>query len=192
MTIDPSAPSGGLALVGSRGTGKSTVGQILADRLGLRFTDSDREIEAAEGQPIRAIFVARGEPGFRAIEARVIAGLADRPASGVVATGGGSVLDEGNRRAIRRFGFVAWLAADPDTLADRLARSDNGVADRPPLTSAGTLAEIADVLAARAPLYREVADAVIETAGRTVDQVADLVLGAWSRHQHGTDRGRPR
>ncbi len=185
----PPGPNGGLALVGYRGTGKSTVGRIVAHRLGRPFADADREVEAAEGLSIRSIFAERGEPAFREAEARVIADLAGRMASGVVATGGGSVLDPGNRRALRRFGFVAWLAADPDTLAARLSRSGTGVLDRPALTPLGTLAEIAEVLAARAPLYREVADAVIETAGRSVDQVADAVLDAWSRHQADDARG---
>jgi len=176
----PGADGGrGLALVGYRGTGKSTVGRILADRLGRPFADADREIEAREGRPIRSIFAEDGEPTFRRIEARVLGDLTARFEGGIVATGGGAVLDEANRRALRSFGFVAWLKADPDTLAARLSHSRAGLADRPALTPAGTLAEIAEVLAARVPLYREVADAEVETAGRSVREVAEAVLGAW-------------
>ncbi len=170
----------GVALVGYRGTGKSTVGRILADRLGRPFADADREIEARAGRPIRSIFAEDGEPAFREWEARVLADLTSGLPGGVVATGGGAVLAEANRRALRGFGLVAWLTADPETLAQRLSHARGGLADRPPLTGAGTLAEIADVLAARAPLYREVAHVVVETAGRSPRQVAEAVFDAWA------------
>ncbi len=171
----------GLALVGYRGTGKSTVGRILADRLGRPFADADKEIEARDGRTIRAIFAEDGEPAFRRIEGEVLRELTAKLPGGIVATGGGAVLDEANRRALRSFGFVAWLKADPDTLAWRLSHSRSGLADRPALTPAGTLAEIADVLAARAPLYREAAHAEVETDGRTAREVAEAVLGAFGR-----------
>ena len=95
----------------------------------------------------------------------------------VLATGGGVVLRESNRRALKRFGFVVWLRADPNVLAGRLA-NDPAVIGRPALTAAGTLAEIAEVLESRTPLYREAADAVVETEGRTPEAVADAVLEA--------------
>lgn len=177
------APRGrGIALVGYRGTGKSTVGRLLADRLGRDFVDLDREIEARDGRPIRAIFAEDGEPAFREREARAFLDLTGRPGGAVLATGGGAILAEGNRRALREFGFVAWLTAEPDTLASRLRASRRGVEDRPPLTPAGTLAEIAGVLGARTPLYREVADVAVATDRRTADQVAEAVLEAWARH----------
>ena len=172
----------GIALIGYRGTGKSTVGRIVAARLGRAFADADREVEARAGRPIRAIFLEDGEPAFREWEARVLADLAGRLAGGVVATGGGAILLEGNRRLLRDFGFVAWLTADADTLARRLQASRRGVDDRPALTAAGTLLEIAGVLEARTPLYREVAHAVIPTADRNAERVADAVLEAWARH----------
>jgi shikimate kinase len=188
MIVEP--PRGrGIALVGYRGTGKSTVGRLLADRLGRPFADADREVEARAGRPIRSIFAEEGEPAFREWESRVLADLTSRPGGGVVATGGGAVLLESNRKALRDFGFVIWLSADPDTLARRLQASRRGVEDRPSLTGAGTLAEIANVLGVRTPLYREVAHAVVETAGLTVDQVADAALEAWSRHLDGLPSG---
>jgi shikimate kinase len=188
MTTFP--PGGrGIALVGYRATGKSTVGRILADRLGRPFADADREVEALAGRPIRSIFVEDGEPAFRDWEARVLADLADRVAGGVLATGGGAILLEGNRKLLRDFGFVAWLTADADTLARRLRSSRRGVDDRPSLTAAGTLAEIAGVLEARTPLYRGAAHASVETAGRTAEEVADAVLEAWSRHLDSADSG---
>jgi shikimate kinase len=179
----------GIALIGYRATGKSTVGRILAERAGVPFADADREVEAVDGRLIRDIFAEDGEPAFREVEARVLADLADRLAEGgVLATGGGAILLERNRRALRRFGFVAWLTADADTLARRLRSSRRGVDDRPALTAAGTLEEIAGVLEGRTPLYREAADAEVSTVGRDAEQVADAVLEAWTRHPSGATR----
>jgi shikimate kinase len=179
----------GIALIGYRGTGKSTVGRLLAERLNRPFADADREVEALDGRSIRSIFLEDGEPAFREREARVLADLAERLAEGgVVATGGGAILLESNRRVLREFGFVAWLTADADTLARRLRSSRRGVEDRPPLTVAGTLAEISGVLEARTPLYREVADAEVSTVARDAEQVADAVLEAWSRQGSGVVR----
>jgi len=178
-------PEEGLALVGYRGTGKTSVGRGLAHRLGRRFVDSDREVEARAGLSIREIFAEGGEPSFREWEALVLLDLTAQPGGAIVATGGGAVIREENRKALRRYGFVAWLAADPETLARRLRASRWGVDDRPSLTAAGTLGEIAEVLEARTPLYREVADAVVDTAGRTPEQVADAVLEAWAGGEGG-------
>lgn len=180
----------GIALVGYRGTGKSTVGRILAERLGRPFADADREVESLDGRPIRVIFAEEGEPAFRAIEARVLAELATRlgESGGVLATGGGAILREENRRTLRDFGFVAWLTAEVETLAQRLRVSSRGGDDRPALTSAGTLDEIAEVLEARTPLYSQAADIAIATDGRGAEQVADLVIEAWSRLAEETPR----
>ncbi len=188
--MDSTGRGRGIALIGYRATGKSTVGRLLADRLNRPFADADREVEALDGRSIRSIFLEDGEPAFREREARVLADLADRLAEGgVVATGGGAILLEANRRVLREFGLVVWLTADPDTLTARLRSSHRGVGDRPALTSAGTLAEIAGVLEARTPLYREVADAEVSTVGRNAEQVADVVLEAWSRHLDGSPSG---
>ncbi|WP_435009751.1 shikimate kinase [Tundrisphaera lichenicola] len=169
----------GLALVGYRGTGKSTVGRIVAERLGRDFADADREVEALAGRSIRSIFEEDGEPAFREWESRVLLDLTARLVGGVVATGGGAVLSEANRQALRNFGLVAWLSADPESLLHRLRSSRRGVEDRPSLTPAGTLGEIAEVLQARTPLYQEAAHVIIPTDGRTPEQVADAVLEAW-------------
>jgi shikimate kinase len=179
----------GIALIGYRGTGKSTVGRLLAERLDRPFADADREVEALDGRSIRSIFLEDGEPAFREAEARVLADLAARLADGgVVATGGGAILLESNRQVLREFGLVVWLTADADTLAHRLRSSRRGVDDRPALTVAGTLAEIAEVLEARTPLYREAADAEVSTVGRNAEQVVEAVLEAWSRHPSGAPR----
>lgn len=164
----------GLALVGYRGTGKSTIGRLTAGLLGRQFLDADAVLEARLGRSIRSIFEADGEVVFRDEEEAVLADLTSKYRQTVLATGGGAVLRPANREALRRFGHVVWLRADPAVLAGRL-RHDS---DRPALTAAGTLAEIADVLAAREPLYREVAATVIETDGRSPPEVARLILAA--------------
>jgi shikimate kinase len=184
--LTPTGKGPGIALIGYRGTGKSTVGRLLAERLDVPFADADREVEALDGRSIRDLFDQEGEPAFRALEARVLADLTGRLADGgVLATGGGAILLESNRRALRRFGFIAWLTADPDTLARRLRSTRRGVDDRPPLTSAGTLDEIAGVLEARTPWYRDLADAEVSTVDRDADRVADAVLEAWARRPSG-------
>lgn len=165
----------GLALVGVRGTGKSTVGRIIARRLGLPFVDADAEVEARAGKSIRAIFEDDGEGVFRNLEEQVLADLTAGPPA-VLATGGGAVLRESSRRRLRQFGWIVWLTARPETLAARIQSNPQGVVDRPALTAHGTLAEIAAILEARTPIYQAVADATVDTEGRTPAEVSDAVL----------------
>jgi shikimate kinase len=178
MSPDDSRASG-LVLVGYRGTGKSTVGRLLAGRLGLPFVDADAALEARLGRSISEVFARDGEAAFRDAEAEVLAGL-DAGGGLVLATGGGAVLREANRRAIRRLGRVAWLTAGPATIAGRLAADPAG---RPALTPLGLIDEVAAVLEARRPLYREVADLEVGTDGLGPAEVAELVLA-------GLDSGR--
>jgi shikimate kinase len=180
MSADPQHRRG-LALVGTRGTGKSTVGRILAARSARPFLDADVELEGKVGRPIAALFAEGGESFFRDWEERVLSELtAGRPGA-VLATGGGVVLREANRKALRSFGFVVWLRADPAVAAARLRADRRGLAQRPALTSAGTLDEIAAVLEARVALYREVSDAWVDTSGRTADEVSEAILHLWTR-----------
>ena len=170
----------GLVLIGYRGTGKSTVGRILAESLGRPFLDSDREIEARAGRSIRSIFTESGEAEFRDIEERTLAEVMAEIPGAVLATGGGAVLRPANREGLRRFGFVAWLTAGPAELARRLEADRLGRAGRPALTAAGTLDEIAEVLAVRSPIYAELADAVIATDGKEPRLVAEAILECWA------------
>jgi shikimate kinase len=178
--LAPSRPGRGLALVGYRGTGKSTVGQILAERLGRVFVDADREIERRAGRSICAIFNVGGESAFRDCEERTLAELIDQFPTAILATGGGAVLREITRRRLREFGFVVWLKAEPAELALRLEADLASATNRPALTPAGAIGEIAEVLRDRTPLYESVADTAIETGGRTPDQVASAVLLRWN------------
>jgi shikimate kinase len=169
----------GLALVGTRGSGKTTVGRILAERLLRPFVDADVELEGKLGRSIASLFAEAGEPAFRDWEERTLHELTAAHPGVILATGGGVVLREANRKALRSFGFVVWLRADPGTASARLRADRRGLSARPALTAAGTLDELADVLAARSPLYQAVADAVVDTDGRSADEVADAILRLW-------------
>ncbi len=169
----------GLALIGYRGTGKSTAGQILASRINRTFLDVDIEVEARCGRSIATIFAEAGEPAFRDWEEQVLAELAGRFPRAILATGGGAVLREANRRRIREFGFVVWLTADPCVLAQRLAADALGLAERPALTPAGTLDEIREVLASRTAVYQELADTMVETGDKSPSEVASVILDRW-------------
>ena len=165
----------GLVLIGYRGTGKSTVGRILADRLRLPLVDADAVLELRFNRPVSRIFQESGEPRFRDWEEETIAEATSGPPC-VLATGGGAVLSEVNRARLKAFGTVVWLSAGADVLSERLSREPGGLSARPPLTAAGTLAEVATVLAARLPIYAGLADVEVSTEGRTPDEVAVEVL----------------
>ena len=164
-----------LVLVGARGAGKTTVARLLAERLGVPFLDTDMLVEERAGRPVPEIFAEEGEVSFRRRERAVCTSLAD--VAGVIATGGGVVLDPANVAALRRDARVVWLAAPPDELAARCAGSD-----RPPLTGLGAEEEARAVLAAREPLYRAAADHCTWTGCRDPPAVAGEVL-AWLEHR---------
>jgi shikimate kinase len=164
-------------LVGYRATGKTTVGRIVATRLGWGFVDADAHLEAVTGRTVRDIIAADGEAAFRTLEAQVLRQFALDTAwdNHVVSTGGGVVLRPDNREFLRT-GFVARLTADAATIHARMVA--DGVELRPNLTAAGGLAEVESLLASREPLYRQVADIAIDTVGRSPDEVAgDIIAG---------------
>jgi shikimate kinase len=170
----------GLALIGYRGTGKSTVGREVAEALGAPFVDADARLESRDGRRISRIFAEAGEPHFRDLEERTLLEIVDGPAA-VLATGGGVILRETNRQALARFGWVVWLQALPETLADRLRQNADALGSRPALTNSGTLDEIADVLAIRTPLYSSLADLSVVTDGKGPAEVAQDVLAALAK-----------
>jgi len=170
-------------LVGPMGAGKTTIGRQLAKSLGMEFLDSDHEIEQRTGADIPLIFDLEGEAGFRHREQAVIDELTQR--TGVVlATGGGAVLSAENRVHLSRRGRVIYLHASVDQLVTRTARDRN----RPLLQTDDPHARLESLMAVRDPLYREVADLIIETGGRTVRQVVKQILGKIA----GTNRGKRR
>ena len=153
------------------GCGKSTVGRHLARHLGLRFVDSDHEIERRIGMPIREFFAAQGEPAFRDVEADVIDDLTQAGA-GVLATGGGAVLRPSNRDALHGRTHVFYLRSTPEDLHRRL-RHDT---QRPLLQVADPMRRLRDLYRERDPLYRRTAHFVIEAARPSVGALVSMVL----------------
>lgn len=150
-------------LIGLMGAGKSTIGRQLAKELGWAFVDSDHEIEARTGASIPLIFDVEGEAGFRLREKKVIDELTQRERI-VLATGGGVVLDPENRAHLAARGTVVYLSATADQLFARTAKDRN----RPLLQIADPRAKLESLLEIRDPLYREIADLVVDTGKRSV------------------------
>jgi len=160
-----------LILVGMMGAGKTTVGRILARRLKRVFYDSDEEIERRCGVRIPVIFDIEGETGFRARETQAIAELC--ALDGVVlATGGGAVLAEENRRQLAANGTVVYLHARPGHLWQRVRHDRN----RPLLATPDPQKKLEELYALRDPLYREVADIVMDTGRQSVQTLAKDLL----------------
>lgn len=160
-----------LILVGPMGAGKSTIGRLLAKELHLPFKDSDKEIEVRTGADIPWIFDVEGEQGFRDREQAVIADLC-REDGLVLATGGGAVLREANREALWAGGRVVYLHTSVEQQLERTARDRN----RPLLRTANPGQVLRDLLAIRDPLYRQIADVIIETDQRPPRLVVQEVL----------------
>lgn len=157
-------------LIGPMGVGKSTVGRRLASCTGKRFLDSDREIVQRTGAEIDLIFELEGESGFRIRESRVLeelTGLRDI----VLATGGGVVLAANNRELLRNSGTIVYLSADRSVLAHRTARDKR----RPLLQTEDRMARIDELMQQREPLYREIADYVVDTGAHSVNITVDHI-----------------
>jgi shikimate kinase len=161
-------------LIGYRGTGKTTVGRLLAERLGWTFLDLDEQVEKRLGQSIRSIFEQHGEAGFRRMESALLNELCGLRRH-VIATGGGAILDAKNRECLRKSGTVAWLTADPQTVWHRL-QHDPATADRRPNLTQGGIEEIEQLLHVREPFYRECADCTVDTAHRSPEAAVGLIL----------------
>ena len=164
-----------LVLIGYRATGKTTLARHLAQRLSWDWIDADVEIERRAGKSIARIFAEQGEPAFRDLEAAVIADLCGRPQL-VVAAGGGAPLREDNRRAMRKAGQVVWLTATPETILSRMTGDATTADRRPNLTNRPPLEEIIQLLGRREPIYRESADLIVDTEGKSPEQLTDEIL----------------
>jgi len=170
-------------------TGKSSVGPLVARRLGWEFVDVDAVIVARAGKPIARIFADDGEAHFRRLEREAVAHLtSDRrrcpqchgPHPEVISTGGGVLIDEANCAALKRAGVIVCLTARPEVIAARVERSKT---KRPKLTEGGksTLARVKELMAERADAYAR-ADVEIDTSDVTVEQLAERVISAFTAH----------
>lgn len=153
-------------LTGLMGSGKTTVGRLLARRLHLNFVDSDHEIEAHTGVRIATIFELEGESGFRMREAEMISRLTQRQGI-VLATGGGAILNAHSRQLLHQRGLVIYLRANPDQLWLR-TRHDR---QRPLLQTADPKTRLQQLYEQRDPLYREAAHLIIDTAQQSVHRL---------------------
>lgn len=160
-------------LVGMMGAGKSTVGRLLAERLGWPLLDSDAQVEAATGRTVRQIFEEDGEAAFRRVESEVLHVALARSGPAVVAVAGGAMVADENRRAVAAAGFVVWLRADAEVLAARAATGDHR-----PLLADDPGAVIGRLLGERELLYREVADVIVDVDRLDPEQVAAQIIEA--------------
>jgi len=172
--VTAAAPGPHLILIGLMGAGKTTVGQVCAQRLGRPFVDTDALVEAAAGASVREVFAAEGESGFRAREVVAVADAVASPEPLVIACGGGAVLDPANRRALSAHGFVVWLRASPEALGARVGDDH----DRPLLAGGPSVATLTRLARLRAGAYEATADAAVDTDDVAVADVADRVLAA--------------
>jgi shikimate kinase len=160
-----------ISLVGMPGGGKSTVGRHLARHLSLRFFDADVEIERRLGCPIRVFFEREGEAPFRDVEQEVLAELVSRTEA-VLATGGGAVLREANRRHLHQHTTVVYLRSTPEELFRRLRHDTH----RPMLQVADPLRKLRDLFTERDALYRSTAHFIIETGRPSVHTLVNMVM----------------
>ena len=154
-------------LVGLMGAGKTSVGKLLAKRLGKEFLDCDHEVEEATGVKIAVIFEIEGEAGFRARESKMLLDLAKRQ-NALIATGGGAVLSPDNRKLLAESGIVIYLRAAPVDLWRR-TRHDK---QRPLLKTEDRMARLEQLFAERDPLYRQIADIIVDTGSQSVGALA--------------------
>lgn len=164
-----------IILIGYRGSGKSTVGSKLADRLGKRFVDIDDLIEARQRIPINDLVKSRGWDYFRKLEKRMIEEIS-RNDHLVIAPGGGAVLDADNVKSLRKNGFIIWLKADKGILQKRMNQDSGTNLRRPTLTGKGTLEEVEETLSQREPFYASASEIQIDTSMLSVDAVVESIL----------------
>lgn len=162
-------------LVGYRCTGKTSVGQRIAERLGREFLDLDEWIETETGRSPGEIIVTDGEESFRDQEQEALKQVAGRKGL-VLATGGGVVLREENLRRMQAHGLVLWLRAEAETIVTRMQAAGKKDRDRPPLTNLPQEQEVLAHLRRRTPLYEAAAHCRFDTDEKSIEEVADAVM----------------
>ncbi|MEQ3728657.1 MAG: shikimate kinase [Tateyamaria sp.] len=160
-----------IVMVGMMGAGKTAVGRALAQRIGVPFLDSDAEIEAAASRTVPEIFERDGEPFFRSKETQVISRLLDTKRC-VLSTGGGAFLAQENRENISESGVSVWLNADLDLLWQRVRHKDT----RPLLRTPNPRATLAEIYAARVPLYAMAGVTVVSLPNLSIEEMVNRVI----------------
>ncbi|NWF91660.1 MAG: shikimate kinase AroL [Syntrophaceae bacterium] len=173
-----------IVLIGCRGAGKSTVGKRLADRLGMSFVDTDDLLTERHGRSITEIVGSQGWDRFRAEEKAIIKEISALD-NLVIASGGGSVLDEENVRSFGKNGLIVWLKADPEVLVSRLSRDPKNFFQRPSLTGKGLAEEIREVLTHRNPLYERASSIRLDTSSLTEEAVVEEICSILEKRTEG-------
>lgn len=171
-----------IVLVGFMGSGKTSVGKILAKKLNLKFFDTDSIIERATGMKISEIFARFGERRFRDLESELVE-LLSKKKGAVISTGGGVVVRQRNIENLRKSGVIFWLKASEETIYQRI----RGCKDRPLLQVENPVQRIRELLNKRASLY-ERADYTVETDGFTPEEVADRIIKHYERLKSGENQ----
>ncbi len=164
-----------IVLIGFRGTGKSTVGALLSNRLEKNFIDSDKYIESTTGKTIKRIFEEDGENGFRKIEASVIAKLG-KMNNMIIAAGGGAILRNDNVENFKNNGFLVRLDADPEIIHERITKDDKTKLQRPSLTNKKPLDEIKHLIEQRENAYKNAADYTINTSYVSCEEIVNEIV----------------
>lgn len=169
-----------IALIGFRGSGKTTIGRLLAARLNLAFVDTDAMIVEQTGKSIADVFASEGEAAFRQYERDVVHQVVQQ--SGVVVSvGGGAVMDQVNAALLKEHCFVVWLRAPASVLHERITADCASAANRPRLTDLDDLHEVESLLARRQPVYEALADWAVDTDGIRPDAIIDELADVWRR-----------
>jgi shikimate kinase len=171
-----------IILIGYRCTGKTSIGKRLAASLEIPFIDTDELIELAAGQSIISIIDEKGWNHFRHREKQAIKTLTSY-GKGVIATGGGAVMDNENAAILKGCGWLVWLIADEQTILKRMVSDRYSAHRRPPLTNSHLRKEIAETLSQRVPLYRLLADISVDTSLLSIEESVKKIMEALKERQ---------
>jgi len=182
--VKKTAAFGNIVLIGFMGSGKSSIGRLLARRMGGRFVDTDHLIVKAAGCEITEIFQKHGEAHFRDLESEALASL--RGQNGlIIATGGGIVLRPHNVELLRELGYVIWLTASEEVIFDRVSRNRK----RPLLHTKDPRKTVADLFSKRKPLYEAAAQSIIDSSTLSHEDVAKMIQQAAETHFSNASAG---
>ncbi|MFN3190098.1 MAG: shikimate kinase [Aureliella sp.] len=177
-------PNSHILLIGYRGSGKSTVGKLLADVLQCEFVDTDDKVEEAAGKSITAIFEHDGESVFRDLETLAIRTCVGAVSKTVISLGGGAILREENQQLLTAAGSVIWLRGSPENLFQRITQDMTSGSRRPKLLHSDNdsqddhdgYAEIVEVLRNRTPIYSSLANFTVETDGKDPEDIVEEII----------------
>ena len=181
MAATSGSQTNSIALIGYRGTGKTTIAQQLALQVGYDWIDADVEVELRAGKSIAEIFAESGEEVFRDLESAVVHDLCQKEST-ILALGGGAVLREENRQSLLSCQAVVWLKASVETILSRISGDPTTADRRPNLTNQGGRTEIEELLAVREPIYRACATLEVDTDNKSPAAIAEEIVTALGKN----------